>query len=224
MSFKCFFQNLYYLFFLGIWFAWWNAVRKKIKNPRESREAKKVKPKSPSRVPTSPLMAGGDGCGERDGKRGGYKWGGVREQCAVWKGGHKWEGGQCGKEDTSGGGDNVERRTQVGGGGTMWKGGHKWGGSKSLPQHVLTRMKKTEKDNRDLRAQISFLRKKIKILESQKTPQILRKKFERTQQPRSQNTFGEYFRWGWVICSLLKIQFLGVLVCSVIVRIFIIRG
>jgi len=85
-------------------------------------------------------------------------------------------------------------------------------------------MKKTEKDNRALRAQISFLRKKIKILESQKTPQILRKKFERTQQPRSQNTFGEYFRWGWVICSLLKIQFLGVLVCSVIVRIFIIRG
>ncbi len=214
MSFKCFFQNLYYFFFLGIWFAWWNAVRKKIKNPRESREAKKVKPKSPSRVPTSPLMAGGDGCGERDGKRGGYKWGGGCENNV-----------QYGKEDTSGGG------------GTMWKGGHKWGGggqcgkedtrgggSKSLPQHVLTRMKKTEKDNRALRAQISFLRKKIKILESQKTPQILRKKFERTQQPRSQNTFGEYFRWGWVICSLLKIQFLGVLVCSVIVRIFIIRG
>ncbi len=152
-------------------------------------------------------MAGGDGCGERDGKRGGYKWGGggVREQCAVWEGGQCGKedtsgggGGQCGKEDTSGGGgDNVERRTQVGGG-------------KSVPQHVLTRMKKTEKDNRDLRAQISFLRKKIKILESQKTPQILRKKFERTQQPRSQNTFGEYFRWGWVICSLLKIQFLGV--------------
>ncbi len=97
-----------------------------------------------------------------------------------------------------GGGGNVERRTQVG------------GGSKSVPQHVLTRMKKTEKDNRDLRAQISFQKKKIKILERQKTPQILRKKFERTQQPRSQNTFGEYFRWGWVICSLLKIQFLGV--------------
>ncbi len=106
---------------------------------------------------------------------------------------------QCGKEDTSEGGENnVERRTQVG------------GGSKSVPQHVLTRMKKTEKDNRDLRAQISFLRKKIRILESRKTPQILRKKIERTQQPRSQNTFGEYFRWGWVICSLLKILFLGV--------------
>ncbi len=96
-------------------------------------------------------------------------------------------GEQCGKEDTSGG-----------------------GGSKSVPQHVLTRMKKTEKDNRDLRAQISFLRKKIRILESRKTPQILRKTIERTQQPRSQNTFGEYFRWGWVICSLLKILFLGV--------------
>ncbi len=200
MSFKCFFQNLYYFFFLGIWFAWWNAVRKKIKNPRESREAKKVKPKSPSRVPTSPLMAGGDGCGERDGKRGGYKWGGggARTMCSMER------------RTQVGGGDNVERRTQVGGWGTMWKGGHKWGGSKSVPQHVLTRMKRTEKDNRDLRAQISFLRKKIKILESQKTPQILRKKFERTQQPRSQNTFGEYFRWGWVICSLLKIQFLGV--------------
>ncbi len=132
MSFKCFFQNLYYLFFLGIWFAWWNAVRKKIKNPRESREAKKVKPKSPSRVPTSPLMAGGDGCGERDGKRGGYKWGGgARTMCSVerrtqvgggtmWKGGHKWGGGTMWK-----GGHKW-------GGGTMWKGGHKWGGEQVI--------------------------------------------------------------------------------------------
>ncbi len=118
-------------------------------------------------------------------------------------------GGQCGKEDTSEGGGQCGKEDTSGGGGAMWKGGHKWGGEQ-VPQHVLTRMKKTEKDNRDLRAQISFLRKKIKILERQKTPQILRKKFERTQQPRSQNTFGEYFRWGWVICSLLKIQFLGV--------------
>ncbi len=108
-------------------------------------------------------------------------------------------GGQCGKEDTS-----------EGGGGQCGKKDTSGGGSKSVPQHVLTRIKKTEKDNRDLRAQISCLRKKIKILESQKTPQIVRKKFERTQQPRSQNPFGEYFRWGWVICSLLKIQFLGV--------------
>ncbi len=115
----------------------------------------------------------------------------------MWKGGHKWGGGQCGKEDTSEGGGQCGKEDTSGGG-------------EQVPQHVLTRMKKTEKDNRDLRAQISFLRKKIKILERQKTPQILRKKFERTQQPRSQNTFGEYFRWGWVICSLLKIQFLGV--------------
>ncbi len=116
---------------------------------------------------------------------------------------------QCGKEDTSEWGGNVERRTQVRGGGQCGKEDTS-GGGEQVPQHVLTRMKKTEKDNRDLRAQISFLRKKIKILERQKTPQILRKKFQRTQQPRSQNTFGEYFRWGWVICSLLKIQFLGV--------------
>ncbi len=57
---------------------------------------------------------------------------------------------QCGKEDTSEGGGQCGKEDTSG------------GGSKSVPQNVLTRMKKTEKDNRDLRAQISFLRKKNK--------------------------------------------------------------
>ncbi len=111
------FSEFVLFFFLGIWFAWWNAVRKKIKNPRESREAKKVKPKSPSRVPTSPLMAGGDGCGERDGKRGGYKWGGgARTMCSMERRTQVGGGDNVERRTQVGGGDNVERRTQVGGG------------------------------------------------------------------------------------------------------------
>ncbi len=57
------------------------------------------------------------------------------------------------------------------------------GRGKSLPQHVLTRMKKTEKDNRDLRATDFFSEKKIRILESRKTPQILRNKLKEHSSP-----------------------------------------
>ncbi len=174
MSFKCFFQNLYYFFFLGIWFAWWNAVRKKIKNPRESREAKKVKPKSPSRVPTSPLMAGGDGCGERDGKRGGYKWGGGCENNVqygkedtsggggtMWKGGHKWGGG----------GDNVERRTQVG------------GGASHYPNMYWLEWKRQRKITGLLEHRFLFWEKKLRSSKARKPPKFLGKNLKEHSSP-----------------------------------------
>lgn len=75
---------------------------------------------------------------------------------------------------------------------------------KNAPRDVLKKLQRAEQENKDLHQQISVLRHRIKILETQRTCQVVRKKFEKNKKKASQNQFGEYFRWGWVIYSHIK--------------------
>ncbi len=128
------FQNLYYsFFFLGIWFAWWNAVRKKIKNPENLEKLKKWNP-SPPVVSQHLLSWQEEMAVERE-----------MEERRIQVGGGARNNVQYGKEDTSGGGDNVERRTQVGGGDNVERRTQVGGGASHYPNMYWLEWKRQRK-------------------------------------------------------------------------------